>query len=350
LLLLLTLTGFHFQYMWVQRQYKWALFAGSIAFGVNLLTRLTTGLDILAGALFVIVCLWHRRETGKDFLRRIAVYASACLVSYGVCALIDRLYHFYRFGTFSGTYIHLFGEKWRYLHPELPQTFPFNTPFKIGFLGPLITPEKSIFLFDPLLIATTVLFIRFRKSLSRPVNALLLALIFLLFSYITFYARYFDWSGDSAWGDRFVTTPVQLLAMLSVPLLLQFRLRIAFKLEKSLYLCLLGSSLLVQVSSVIFSYNLEIMQKAVRPDGPTFIIGLRLTNILAKACGKFEQWGLSEGIPERISMINLTPFGPVQGLPTSVRGFLVAAWIGLLVLFLGALVTLVNRSRRLHPP
>ena len=49
---LLTLIGFTWQYEWVITGSRRALFIGSAAFGLNLLTRLTTGLDLLAGALF----------------------------------------------------------------------------------------------------------------------------------------------------------------------------------------------------------------------------------------------------------------------------------------------------------
>ena len=58
------------------------------------------------------------------------------------------------------------------------------------------------------------------KRFHSAIKAYLIATLWLLVMYIIFfYARYFDWSGDFAWGDRYITTPVQLLAMSSVPLL-----------------------------------------------------------------------------------------------------------------------------------
>jgi len=41
-ILLLTLTGFSFQYEWLRTDNRRALFIGSSALGLNLLTRLTT--------------------------------------------------------------------------------------------------------------------------------------------------------------------------------------------------------------------------------------------------------------------------------------------------------------------
>src|SRR5207248_2323470 len=48
---LLTLTGFCFQYEWLRTGSRKALLIGSFALGLNLLTRLTTGLDLIAVAI-----------------------------------------------------------------------------------------------------------------------------------------------------------------------------------------------------------------------------------------------------------------------------------------------------------
>ena len=92
---------------------------------------------------------------------------------------------------------------------------------EVGVLGPLITPEKSIFLFDPLILLTLLLSLLLWKRFRPEVKAFLIAGSWLLAIYILFYARYFVWSGDFAWGDRYITTPVQLLALISIPLLLR---------------------------------------------------------------------------------------------------------------------------------
>ena len=57
-IMLLTLTGLSFQYEWLRTGSGRALLIGSAAFGLNLLTRLTTGLDLLAGGVFLLLVLW----------------------------------------------------------------------------------------------------------------------------------------------------------------------------------------------------------------------------------------------------------------------------------------------------
>src|SRR5271156_3957456 len=55
---LLTMTGLSYQYEWLRSGSRRALLIGSGAFGLNLLPRLTTGLDLMAGGLFLLLVLW----------------------------------------------------------------------------------------------------------------------------------------------------------------------------------------------------------------------------------------------------------------------------------------------------
>src|SRR5215472_880336 len=73
---LLSLTGFRFQYDWLRSGNRRALLLGSAAFGLNLLTRLTTGLDLIAGGVFLLLALCFeengRQQVGKrsvEYLR-----------------------------------------------------------------------------------------------------------------------------------------------------------------------------------------------------------------------------------------------------------------------------------------
>src|SRR5580658_9835380 len=57
-IMLLTLTGFSYQFEWLRSDSRRALFMGSCALGLNLLTRLTTFLDLIAAGVFVFFVLW----------------------------------------------------------------------------------------------------------------------------------------------------------------------------------------------------------------------------------------------------------------------------------------------------
>ena len=60
-IMLLTLAGFSFQYEWLRTGSKRALFLGCAALGLNLLTRLTTGLDLVMAGFFLLLVLWFEQ-------------------------------------------------------------------------------------------------------------------------------------------------------------------------------------------------------------------------------------------------------------------------------------------------
>lgn len=287
---LLTLMGFTWQYEWVLNGSRRALFIGSAAFGLNLLTRLTTGMDLLAGALFVALVLWFNAVRGRPILLRARTYLGTALPVYAVFILLDRLYQYYRFGSFFNTYAGIAAREWRRQDPTLSANFPFSAPFHSGFFGALFSPAKSIFLFDPLLILMLLLTVTGWRRFTPAVKAYTLATAVMLLAYISFYARYFTFAGDTAWGDRYAATTAELAALLAVPLLLQLWRGLQSPL-RTLGAVLIAASAFVQIASVAFwqsleRYQMDSMHRSV------FVIGLRFENIVAFALGKMGAWGL----------------------------------------------------------
>jgi hypothetical protein len=290
-IMLLTLAGFVFQYEWLRTGSRRLLLIGSMAFGLNLLTRLTTGLELLAGGFFLLLVLWFEQVRVRALWERSLIYVRIALPVYAVFFLIDRFYQYYRFGSFLNTYVHYFAVEHRALDPSLPVKYPFETPFHVGFLGALFTPEKSIFLFDPLLLLTIVVVLFAWRYFEPEIKAYLIAGCLLLFAYIAFYARYTVWSGDFAWGDRYVSTAAELVAFISVPLLLRHRATLG-KLVWTFGMTVIALSAVIQLASLAFWLPLEIYQMETLGH-PTFVIALRFKNIVAFALGKMDQWGLN---------------------------------------------------------
>jgi hypothetical protein len=210
---------------------------------------------------------------------------------YAVFLFFDRLYQFYRFGSWTSTYVSLAALEQRLRDPSIPPNFPWTTPFIKGFLGPLTSPEKSIFLFDPLILLTIVLVIVAWRHFSPVMRAYLLAMFALVVAYICFYARYFEWSGNFAWGDRYVSTAVQMAAFISVPLLLKFRPHVG-KAVWFFGMLVVAASLAIQLASLAFWLPLEIYQGD-DFGHPQWVIWLRFKNIIAFALGKMDAWGLN---------------------------------------------------------
>ena len=81
-IMLLTLVGFSYQYDWLRSGSRKALSIGSAALGLNLLTRLTTGLDLIGAGVFLFLVLWFERlRDTRDVAKvcRLLQNRTACL-------------------------------------------------------------------------------------------------------------------------------------------------------------------------------------------------------------------------------------------------------------------------------
>jgi len=323
-IMLLTLTGFSYQFEWLRSDSRRALFIGSCALGLNLLTRLTTGLDLIASGVFLLLALWFEAPSGATGVapvlasriegragtpgspssnaaltavrgtrlwHRAAAYCKVAAPVYLFFLAVDRAYQFYRFGSFTNTYVTVFAREERQIDPSLPVNFPWSTPLHVGFLGALFKPEKSIFLFDPLLVLAIFLLAWLWKRLTPELRAYGVASLLLLLAYICFYARYTYWAGDFAWGDRYVSTTVELVALVAVPPLLRYRAHLGGMIWAAGW-TLIAISLVIQLASLAFWLPLEIYQMETLGH-PTFVIALRFKNILVFALGKMDAWGLN---------------------------------------------------------
>src|SRR5205823_7165263 len=90
-IMLLTLVGFSFQFQWLSTGSSRALVIGSVALGLNLLTRLTTGLDLLASGVFLLLALLFEQR-GASVLPGFRIYIKIAIPVYAIFGLIDRFY------------------------------------------------------------------------------------------------------------------------------------------------------------------------------------------------------------------------------------------------------------------
>jgi len=290
-IMLLTLVGFSFQYEWLSTGGRRVLLIGSAPLCLNLLTRLPIGLDRASGGVSLSAVPRLGQVRGRALWQRLLAYCKIAAPVYAFFLLAERLYNFYRFGSFTSTYIPIFAKEQRLNDPTLPPNFPWSTPFHEGFLGALFKPEKSIFLFDPMLVLALLVLVLLWRRLLPEVRAYAVTSLLLLFGYIAFYARYTYWTGDHAWGDRYVSTSAELAALLAVPLLLRYRESLGRGIWR-LGMVLIAISLVIQLASLAFWLPLEIYQMETLGH-PTFVIALRFKNIAAFALGKMEAWGLN---------------------------------------------------------
>jgi hypothetical protein len=306
---LLTITGFALQYKWLTTGDRRALFWGSTVLGLNLLTRITTAMDVLGAVCFVLLAALFARRDGYFTTRESSetadkmpdrrsfrTYLMTSLPIYGVFVVLDRLYQYVRFGSWTNTYVDVFAREQRLMDRSLPANFPFNRGWfqggiDSGMIGPFLAPAKSIFLFDPMFLLALLVTILLWKRLTPAVRAFFGAGLALLALYVAFYARYNWWAGDFAWGDRYISSAVELNTLLAIPLLLRYR-EVLGRRVWALGLAITGASVAIQCASLAFWLPLEIYQMDAFGHH-TWVVFLRFKNIAAFALGKRAAWGLN---------------------------------------------------------
>ena len=305
---------------WHRQGYpRWPLLAG-MACAAAILVRLTSLLETAVFALFAILAGSNPKRFMMWFLPPVAG-----------ALLVDRWYHWERFAELSSTYIGIFGRLSRPLGQ--PPSFPFSYPFWKGLIGTFFSPDKSVFLFDPLLIVVAVVAVRHWRSLSSALRLILICLTLLLVGYAVTYARYYDFGGDVAWGHRFVLLPVQLLSMFAVPLLFQHHV-------PALRLLVLASVIL-QVASTVISPNVEVIQRSMGYSQG--VLWNRAVN-LAQLAAQREDPHRFTGIPVEWRTLTYLPFQLRLRFPR-IAEWAIAAWSALLLSLLRLVSALWRQAR-----
>ena len=122
-------------------------------------------------------------------------------------------------------------------------------------------------------------------------RAFLAACLVLLTAYLAFYARYDSWAGDFAWGDRYISSTVELTSLVAIPILLRYWKQLPRSIGY-FAIIITATSVAIQCASVAFWLPLEIYQMETFGHH-TWVVLLRFKNIAAFALGRSEAWGLN---------------------------------------------------------
>jgi hypothetical protein len=354
-IIFLVISGYYMLTRWLNQRRWLFLLVGSGLFGTLLLIRITTFADILGAAFFTILVLFWREKLTftKEIIRR---FIQFCLIfggGVGFFFLLERLYQFKRFGSFTSTYISVLTDQMKAgtfnFGTSFEQDWPYGLSPVTGILNVLFSPEKSIFIYDPLLIVLgiTLVIRHFGLNLPGELNlrkAFILSGGLSLVIYLIGYSTIIFWGGDASWGARYHTSPVQLLCLLAVPLFLEIApqlnryARVAIK-------SLIGLVCLFQLCSITFWYTVEINQYICN-FGTNFRILQRIDNIILYFTGNFQP------IPDCVGLenTNILPFWPfyaaVDVIPRSLLPMIAALWLILLLITGWALVRFMRKAFR----
>lgn len=335
-------------------------FTGALAAGMHAISRERPSYLCLAGALagwsllikisdlayvppLYIVFTWLEalasaaRQNDVGNVRNVIVAGLKVGVLFGVPVLaglaIDRLYEFYRFGDWLQTYVAHEHER---AAANFPPGYPFGYPIIKGFLGPFITPEKSIFIIDPILVFLVAGLVFLHRQLSLRAKLVLgasaITLVTLAFGFGTTY----KWGGDAAWGPRHELPTVEVLCLVSFGLAVSSLGRLR-PIIKALVIINVVLALSVQFIALPKSYDLEVNQNSL--GDPLRVVPLmRVRNLYHVWKGDFAALNLGYGdrATERMATVatenRLFVFRLGPYVPPKVQDTMIALWVALLSL------------------
>lgn len=271
-----------------------------LALGGTVLLRITSTIHGFTILTFLVGCMAYKTRDKDKTIKAAGLWIAGFIP----VALVGRIFDFIRYGSFFATGKSVEKQQlatdpmWAGL-PELPANYPLVNDPHVGILGPLITPAKSIFIYDPLLIPCIILGIILWKKLSPYMQWYLITGFFNLGLHLAAYSRFFFWHGDSAWGARYHVTSVQ---MILIPLLGMFVHQLLSErgLRAWLMRGIVTVAIMVQIASVTMPMNLEIFQTQVGMPGSRldFRLAQRLTNMVCLVNSSFSK-GCVERNPDK---------------------------------------------------
>ncbi len=334
--------------IWFRTDKILSLCLASFCLGWGLLVRLPCFFDAFIVVLHVLILIARDRKSVKEKIQRATKFVIMFGIFYVPFIAVDRFYQWIRFGSFTSTYYGIWAAQARALDPSLPASYPFSTPFFDGLTGFLFSPDKSIFLFNPLLILATGLCIRYRKDLPTGFCQFVCLLWLLLIVQICFYARDTFWTGDTAWGPRYVITECMAIAFLAIPAFVRAYPSITSRLEKLVCEALIAISCFIQIIAVLFDDNLELAQEAAF-HLKYIIVWQRFVNAISILTGTFRSSGLDPGLEaagnQKWDALAFMPWRTAGEIPPIVTNILQFAWLFALFLFIAILLSFFAQLR-----
>ena len=167
---------------------SYLLFAlGGMAYGYGVLTK--AALLILLPLFVIYVLLSIRENKDKKLLHAV----SAFLLTIAIFGIFISILNYSRFGS-----IFEFGYG--------KETNLFINPIAEGVFNFIINPDKSLFLFAPVMLLLPYVLWRFSKTF-RGEGLLILSLVIVN---LLFYSAWWSWEGGGVWGPRFLLTLVPI--------------------------------------------------------------------------------------------------------------------------------------------
>ena len=337
-----------------ERQAGMVLISG-LAAGMAILVRLTCVIHAFTVLAFLIAAAIYQRNRKPYILRIILLWLLGAALFYFVKQYFDWL----RFGSFWLPRVVSIPEALRSVVAGLPPGYPFSNSPLVGIYGVLLSPGKSIFLYDPLLLPCLVLLVLMWRKLNFYIRLYSVCAIVGLVVHVLFTSKLVFWHGDASWGARYHVTSVHLLLVPLIAVFLQ-HLFSSKGLIKWLMLGAIVAAVSFQAFSVIMRFSLEPTQIELLPAEARyqqFRVGQRLSNIICQAeCflagSSFTERCVKEDLDKAHPTVKhfLRPYNQVELLPFNYaqfgfnRKYIFVIWLVVLILSMVMTLRFIRRS------
>lgn len=333
----LTLGGLLGILTWIDSRSPRSLQWAGLLLGWLILIRIPNLAIVVSVGLIPFWVAWRGRDgsLARQYFRAAILYLSPGLML-GIA--LDRGWQLWRFGDWRTTYMDGFRQWVVSRYPDAAPGFPFQAPFLDGFLGALFSPGKSAFIYDPLLILFVIVTVVFWRRITFRQQATILAAVGCMVLTWAGYARFFVWSGEPAWGNRYGATAVHLGVLLALPLSIRYCQPISRGPVTMLLRISLGLILLLQIAGLVYPAWVETTQAGYSPvnfaqvtsanprilgrHADTFLLGRRVMNIAGQVTGHYFDWGLDRARDGKVvgpHPVILLPFQPLTTLSPPLR-------------------------------
>lgn len=278
----------------IQRKKRLAIASG-MALGVAFLIRITSILYVVSVLTFLIGCLSSIKvKLLANSLKSILLWMTGFIPF----VFLERVLTYYRYGSWMATstslHLQIFSKASKLADPntivrgENSSFFFFKLLSKIkleGLSAPLFSPEKSIFIYDPLLLPCLILGLLCWRFLSPYIRWYIIAGIIGFLLHLYLYSWTAEWLVHRDWGARYHLTSIHLLLVPLLPLIVRGAigqsnnrtntLKIIFS---SISRIIIVLAILCQLASISLSPAIETTQQRLNI-GSQFRIIQRLNNI-----------------------------------------------------------------------
>ena len=339
LVIALTLLALERGVTWLHTESRRALAAAAAALGALLLTRVPAFVAVGSAALVLVaMTLAHVRRSlaasaGVEVatarvwraLREVAVVGAPVILA---AVVIDRAIQVSRYGwaELTTTYWDVFARQQQQVHPTRAPGWPFVGDPLEGATGPLLDPERSILLTDPLIVLTLVVATTQWRRLAPAARAAIAAVAAGLLVTVALHARLEFWNAAPAWGARYHQPFAVLLAFFAVPLALRHGSR---SLRGALPV-IAALAFAWQLAATSVDHKVEEVQRACGERTGT-LVEHRLANVARVAGGHpLLTRPCATPLAPELSRLTFMPFRAGPELPRGTRMLLGALWLATL--------------------